>query len=75
MTTIYKEIEIEVSLDDLDIDEVCDLMEDEGYIVLGLGSGKQLLTYWAELYKSGKHQELLEQLRDCIQTQTGKVLP
>ncbi len=77
MFTIYKDVEVEVDVkfNDLDFDELIDELENEKYIVLGVGQGKQLLDDWAELYKSNRHHELLEQIRTLIQDHTGKVLP
>ena len=77
MIVAYKTIntEIEIDLNDLDIDDIVDELENEGYIVLGKGSGKELLYDWAELYKANRHSELLEKIRTLIQNHTGKVLP
>jgi len=70
--TVYKEVEVDVELDDFDTDELIDELERRGAGVLDYGDGTEVLRAIYEKRRLGKdYQQELDQL---IWLGLGKVL-
>jgi hypothetical protein len=63
MPTIYKEVEVDVDLDDFDTDDLVEELESRGAGGGDFGDGKEILTAIYEKRRLGKnYQEELDQL-------------
>ena len=80
MPTIYREVEVEVDVSDLDEDELVEACQELGYSVVKLDEWMDTngmpndLNELAELYRNN-NPLLMETLRTFLQTYTGRVLP
>lgn len=71
-TTVYKEVEFDVDLDDFDTDELIAELEARGAGPVGDGDGAELLTaIWLKRRMGQDYQKELDQL---IWTGIGKVV-
>jgi hypothetical protein len=63
MTLVYKEVEVEVDLDDFDDDELIDELERRGTGVMEYGNGTEVLQAIYEKRRLGQdYQQELDQL-------------
>jgi hypothetical protein len=63
MPLVYKEVEVEVDLDDFDDDELLDELERRGTGVMDYGNGKEVLGIIYEKRRLGQdYQQELDQL-------------
>jgi hypothetical protein len=63
MPLVYKEVEVEVDLDDFDDDELLDELERRGTGVMDYGNGKEVLEAIYEKRRLGQdYQQELDQL-------------
>ena len=70
--TVYKEVEVDVDLDDFDTDDLIEELERRGSGTMDYGDGKEILQVIYEKRRLGKdYQAELEQL---IYLGLGKVL-
>lgn len=80
MAYTYKTVEVEVSADDFDEDEIVELCQDMGYTVFknhGGADDSEIandMQTLCELYRN-KDTTLMEALRTFLQTHTGRALP
>lgn len=78
-TTIYTDVEVEVSLDEFEWEEIIEYINDsDTHRVIEIDdavlSGDVTITDLYHAYRS-KDSMLMEKLRTYIQNQTGKILP
>jgi len=71
-TTVYKEVEIDVDLDDFDDEDILEEMEKRGLAVGATGDGRELLTaIWLKRRQGKDYQTELAQL---IYNGLGKII-
>jgi len=71
-TTVYKEIEVDIELDDFDTDALIEELESRGELVGESGDGKELLTaIWLKRREGKDYQVELDRL---IYTGLGKII-
>jgi len=71
-TTVYKEVEIDVDLDDFDDEDILEEMETRGLSVGASGDGKDLLySIWLKRRSGQDYQTELDQL---IYNGLGKIV-
>jgi hypothetical protein len=71
-TTVYKEVEVDVDMDDFDTDDLIKELESRGKAVDGYGNGAELLTtIWLKRRQGQDYQTELNQL---IYNGLGKII-
>jgi hypothetical protein len=72
MPTIYREVEVEVELDDFDTDDLIEELERRGSGVMDYGDGKEILEVIYQKRRMGKDYQM--ELDKLIWLGLGKVL-
>ena len=70
--TVYKEVEVDVELDDFDTDDLIEELERRGSATSDFGDGKELLRVIYEKRRLGKDYQ--QELDELIWLGLGKVL-